>query len=231
MTTGDDARRYLRAHNLGVLSSHSKSVPGYPFGSVVPVVCDARACPVVLVSGLAEHTRSLAADARASLIVHDFSIADQAGPRLTVLGDAVRCEDADAAARYLRYFPESERLLALGDFAFWRLVPREALFIRGFGRIEWVQADALAPPPNDIAAIEPGAVEHMNADHGAALAAYCASEGLPDASGATMVGLDCDGFDVRIGARIVRFPFDAPVTTAGAARQALAGLARRARGG
>lgn len=229
MTTADEARRYLRAHSFGVLSTHSRSVPGYPFGSVVPFVCDARVRPVALISGLAEHTRSLHADPRASLIVHDFSIADQAGPRLTVIGDAAPCEEEDAAARYLRFFPEAERLLSLGDFGFWRIEPRQALFIRGFGRIDWVGGDAFAPPASEIGAIEAGAIDHMNADHADAIAAYCAARGIPDAPGPVMVGLDCDGFDVRSGTQILRFAFDAPVITGTALRQTLADLARRSR--
>lgn len=229
MTTADDARRYLRAHRLGVLSTLSKSVPGYPFGSVVPFVTDAQARPVVLVSSLAEHTRSLLETPRASLIVHDFSIANQAGPRLTVVGNARTCQDQQAAERYLRVFPEAARLLALGDFGFWLIEPREALFIRGFGRIEWVRGDDFAPPPGEIAAIEPGAIEHMNTDHADAIRALCASQGIADAADARMVGIDADGCDIRAGDRVLRFDFDTPVTTAAALRETLAAMAARAR--
>lgn len=63
MSLAQDARRWLRAHRYGLLSTHSRAVEGYPFGSVVPYVLDHEACPVLLVSRLAEHTRNLAADA------------------------------------------------------------------------------------------------------------------------------------------------------------------------
>jgi putative heme iron utilization protein len=230
MTTAEEARRFLRGHRIGVLSTHSKSMPGYPFGSVTPFACDAQARPLVLVSALAEHTRSLALDGRASLTVHDMTVADTAAPRLTVVGDAAVCEDEDAAARYLRVFPEAERFLSLGDFRFWRLEPREALFVRGFGRIEWVQAADLLAPLTELAAVEAGAIDHMNADHADALAAYCTARGLAHAADARMVGLDGDGFDVRAGTDVHRFAFETPVTTAAELRQALAELARRARG-
>ncbi len=230
MTTADEARRFLRGQRIGVLATHSKSVPGYPFGSVTPFACDARARPVVLVSALAEHTRSLEVDGRASLVVHEMSVADTAGPRLTVVGDAAVCDDDAAAARYLRLYPEAERFLALGDFRFWRLEPREALFVRGFGRIEWVQAADFLPAAGEIAAIEPGAVDHMNADHADAIAAYCTARGIAEARDARIVGIDGDGFDVRAGAGVHRFDFDRPVTTAAELRATLADLARRARG-
>jgi putative heme iron utilization protein len=44
-----------------------------------------------------------------------------------------------------------------------------------------------------------------------------------------MVGIDCDGFDMRADTRRLRFEFDAPITNAGAAREALAAMARAAR--
>jgi len=230
VTTGDEARQFLRAHHVGVLTTHSRSVPGYPFGSVVPFVCDDIGRPVILISGLAEHTRSLELDARASLVVHDMTVANTAAPRLTVVGDAVRCDDGVAAARYLRAFPDAEQLLSLADFAFWRILPREALYVRGFGRIEWVKADALASPRSEIAALEAEALDHMNADHPDAIAAYCGSHGVTDPAGARMVGIDVDGFDVRTGEVLLRFAFDAPVTNGADLRRTLADLARRARG-
>jgi putative heme iron utilization protein len=45
-----------------------------------------------------------------------------------------------------------------------------------------------------------------------------------------MTGIDCDGFDVRADGDLLRFDFDAPVTTPDAARAALVELVRRARG-
>jgi hypothetical protein len=231
MTHGEEARRFLRAHHSGVLSTLAASLAGYPFGSIVPFVLDADCRPVILVSALAEHTKSLAADPRASLIVHGYEEDVQAGPRLTLVGDAERvARDAAVRSRYLRHFPAAQNLLALGDFSFWALAPRRLLFIRGFGNIHWIEPAEFRPPDHRLAAAEEEIVAHMNADHAAALADYCR-----DATGmapreAVMVGIDCDGFDVRADGRLLRIAFDAPVTSAGKAREALVALARRARG-
>jgi putative heme iron utilization protein len=229
VSAADEARRFLRSHRIAMIATRSHTLPGVPFGSVVPYACDAAARPVILISGLAEHTRSLEQDARASLVVHDMTVADTAAARLTVTGEAVRCDDAAANARYLRFFPDAERLLALADFAFWRLEPRRALFVRGFGRIEWIERDALLAPASEIGAIEPGAVEHMNEDHSDAIAACCASRGVAAATGARVAGIDEAGFDLRTAAELLRFDFDAPVADADALRRALAVAARRAR--
>jgi putative heme iron utilization protein len=231
MTHGDEARRFLRAHYSGVLSTLSASVPGYPFGSIVPFVLDADCRPVILVSALAEHTKSLAADPRASLIVHGYEEDVQAGPRLTFAGDAARlAADAPVRSRYLRYFPAAQGLLELGDFSFWALAAKRLLFIRGFGNIHWIDPAAFRPPENRIADAEDEIVAHMNADHPAALADYCREATGTTPREVAMVGIDCDGFDLRADGRLLRLAFDAAVTNAGKARAALAALARRARG-
>jgi putative heme iron utilization protein len=230
MTTGQDARRYLRAHRSGVLSTLSVKLGGYPFGSIVPFVLDRDCRPVILISALAEHTRNLAADPRASLIVHDYADEVQAGARLTLAGDAGHlADDTPVRDRYLRQFPAAQDLLALGDFSFWAIAPKRLLFIRGFGRIDWIDAAELAPPANTLAAAEGDIVAHMNADHAVALVDYCRHyHGLVPAA-VEMTGIDCDGFDVRADGRLLRFEFPEVVTNAGKAREALVAMARTAR--
>ena len=231
MTHGEEARRFLRSHHSGVLSTLSASLPGYPFGSIAPFVLDADCRPVILISALAEHTKNLAGDPRASLIVHgDDDV--QAGPRLTLVGDAARAADDPAVQnRYLRYFPAAQDLLSLGDFSFWAIEPKRLLFIRGFGRIHWIEAAAFRPPENRLAAAEEEIVAHMNADHAAALVDYCRHHHQLTFREVSMVGIDCDGFDVRANGRLLRIAFGEPVANAGKARAALVAMARRARDG
>jgi hypothetical protein len=231
MTHGEEARRFLRAQHSGVLSTLSTSLAGYPFGSVVPFVLDADCRPVILVSALAEHTQNLAADPRASLIVHGYAEDVQAGPRLTLIGDAAPIADAAVRDRYLRCFPAARDLLALGDFSFRALEPKRLLFIRGFGRIHWIDADAFRPPANRLATAEEEILAHMNADHAGALADCCRHEHRLAPRAVEMVGIDCDGFDLRADGKLLRVAFAEPVTNPGRARAALAAMARRARGG
>ena len=89
---------------------------------------------MILVSRLAEHTRNMEADPRVSLLAHDAASDPQAGARVTLLGNAVPLDASNpAAARYRRLFPDSERVLALGDFSFFVLEPLAVRFIEGFG--------------------------------------------------------------------------------------------------
>lgn len=230
MTNGRDARRYLRGHRSGVLSTLSAKLNGYPFGSIVPFVLDRDCRPVILISALAEHARNLAADPRASLIVHDYADDVQAGTRLTLAGDATPLpDDAEARARYFRRFPAAQQLLALGDFSFWAIAPMRLLFIRGFGSIHWIDAAAFAPPANSLAEAEETIVAHMNADHTVALADYCRHFHGVTPVAVEMTGIDCDGFDVRADGRLLRLEFPDAVTNAGKAREALVAMARTAR--
>ncbi len=72
---------------------------------------------------------------------HDAALDPLAGARVTLLGRAVPLEASNPAAeRYRRLFPDSEGLLALGDFSFFVLEPLAVRFIEGFGSIHWISA-------------------------------------------------------------------------------------------
>lgn len=230
MSVAVTARRYMRRHHAAVLSTISATLPGYPFASIAPFVLDAACRPVILISRLAEHTKNVAADARTSLIVHDYAEDVQAGARLTLVGDAEPIGNDDASrGRYLRYFPTAKDLLALGDFSFWQIAPRRLLFIRGFGRIDWIDGMEFQPPPDRLAEAEDEIVAHMNDRHAAALLAYCRHVHGLTPSDAQMVGIDGDGFDVRADGKLIRFDFDQPITNAAEARRELVALATAAR--
>ena len=138
-------RRLLEQEHYGVLSTLSRKAEGWPFGSLTPFALTADGQPLVLLSGLAEHTQNLLADPRVSLFVQDSqALANpQAGARATLLclAEAV---SAVAAAQtvYLQRFPEAVSLLQLGDFGFFQLKIERVRFIGGFGEMYWVSGTA-----------------------------------------------------------------------------------------
>lgn len=227
MTSGPAARRYLRRHRYGILSTLSKACAGYPFGSVTPFVLDHQAQPVILVSRLAEHTKNMAADPRVSLLVHEPAPDIQSGSRLTLVGDAAVVADcAGIKRRYLQFIPDAERLLALGDFSFYVITPRRLRFIGGFGDILWLSSEDYAPPAHWMADEEETAVAHLNQHHAHDLRACIGSVHQRPAAMVEMMGIDCDGCDIRADGDILRIDFDSPATTAAAARAALAAMAK-----
>ena len=230
MSLASDARRWLRAHRHGLLSTHSRAVEGYPFGSVVPYALDHDACPVLLISRLAEHTKNLSADARMSLLVHESGDDVQAQARVTLIGQAQRVEHPETIEpRYERYFPATRTYRTELDFEFWRIVPVTLRAIAGFAKVHWVSREAYAPPRNTLADDEAGILEHMNTDHAHTLRDYCHLQNASNVTAVEMIGIDCDGFDLNADGKTLRFNFDEPVTSADAARQALIALAQKAR--
>lgn len=222
------ARHLLLAEYRGVLSTHSKAMPGFPFGSVVPYCLDANGQPLILVSRIAQHTHNLLMDPKCSLLVGARGAQDvQAVGRLTVLAEAHRLEESAAvqaaAARYYRFFPESQDYHRAHDFDFWVLAPVRYRYIGGFGAIHWLDDITLANPFANTC--EQGMVEHMNADHAKAIAHYVRLAGLPLTPEAVMVGVDSEGMHLRIGQGVWWLPFEESCNTPIQVRAALVSLA------
>jgi len=195
----DSILHLLHGVAAGSLATQSLQMPGYPFASVLPFALDERHRPVFLISRLAEHTKNLLADGRACLLVHGADgqsvLQDE---RASVLGDVQRIEASpELVARYLRYHPDGERYLALGDFAFFRMAPKGARFIAGFGKMGWIEEadwiDAAQLPLEDEA--------KLIADLG--------DLGLADLR---LLGVDRHGADIERAGQRRRLRFaDAPV--------------------
>jgi heme iron utilization protein len=223
------ARRLLNHQSMGVLSTHSVDVEGYPFGSIAPFVLNYDSEPTMLISDIAQHTRNIKQNNKVSLTVFDQGADDpQAGSRLTWIGDAesIHPSDTEIRLRYLRYFPSAESYFETHDFSFYRIRLRRARFIGGFGQIYWIAPDAMLVS-NPFREAERRIVEHMNQDHQQALFHYC--EGLKGVKANTvaMTGIDREGFDMLADGRKLRIDFDAPIDTVEEARAVLVRLAKR----
>ncbi len=177
-----EARRLLRRSRSGALGSVSLAMPGFPFVSLLPYVLDEACRPLFLLSGLAEHTKNLLADPRASLLVAEGQGGVLEQVRLTLLGTVERVElDVPERVRFLRYCPESEKFLALGDFAFFRMAPLKARFIGGFGRMGWMD---VIPSPHVLAPRDEAALLEILARRAPA--------------GVRLEGLDAEGLDIVV---------------------------------
>ena len=83
------ARELLLKEYRGALSTQSKAMPGFPFGSVVPYCLDEQGRPLILISRIAQHTHNLRKDPKCSLMVGERGAEDvQAVGRLTYLAEA-----------------------------------------------------------------------------------------------------------------------------------------------
>ncbi len=139
----EKARELLASRKTGALATHSKKVPGHPFGSLVNYTIDKRGRPIFLFSGLAVHTKNLLEDPRASLLVFaDGAVEDPlTAARLTVFGTITPLDDAEAdaaAAEYIARHPGSAEYLEFGDFRPFRMEVADSYYVGGFGEMGWV---------------------------------------------------------------------------------------------
>jgi len=235
-THAERARTMAAELGTGTLCTVALDPAGYPYGSFVTVaVADGH--PLLLISEMAEHTKNLRRDWRASLLVaHGGADDPLANARVTLVGECTLVE-APAAAReiYLQKHPNAGYYVDFKDFNFWRLKVAAVRYIGGYGRMSWVDVDQwLAATPDPIAEFAPGILTHMNEDHAKAMPLYCeAFSRAGKVATATMTGIDRYGFEMSAvtadGPRPVRVAFAEPISTKVQARQSLVALLNDAR--
>lgn len=231
--TQTEARRLIRQHFWGVLSTHSKKFPGYPLGSVVPVCPDYSGAPIILISKLAQHTQNIQHSPQVSLTLVDTPKGNvQAEARASLLADAqaVAAEEVAAIAeRYYRYFPECEGYHTELDFVFYRLKVVTVRYIGGFGKIHWLSPGLLSPNPF-TAEQEQGIVSHMNEDHADALLLYWQHAGLATGDAPVqMVSMDAESIVVRRDGVLAAIALPVSVATPLQARECLVAMVKAAR--
>jgi hypothetical protein len=236
-THAERARTLVAQISTGTLCTLALEPEGYPYGSFVTVAFD-EGHPVFLISELAEHTKNLERDPRASLLVAERGADDPlANGRVTLLGPCTRVDGDDGSARaaFLLAHPNAAYYADFRDFAFWKLRVNAIRYIGGYGRMSWIsQADWQAAEPDPLAPSAAGTLAHMNTDHADALVLYCkAFSNATRLTAATMTGVDRYGFDMSAmtpeGPRPVRVAFAKPVTTPEEARAALVAMVKDAR--
>jgi putative heme iron utilization protein len=108
---------------------------------------------LVHVSRLAWHTQDMGQDPRVALSIAETDDG-RADPftlkRISIRGKAEQLagEQADLKQQWLVLFPEQAINFELADFSFWRIAPRDARFVAGFGRIHNLSAAELAACSN-----------------------------------------------------------------------------------
>ncbi|PWR25026.1 heme iron utilization protein [Zavarzinia aquatilis] len=225
-----DLVRRTPTASLGVLLPD-----GGPYVSLVLAAVDHAGRPLIFISGLAEHTKALLAEPRASLLFDGTAghLARLTGARVSLVGRMVRIDDEGLKDRFIARHAEAQMYRDFPDFSLWRMEPERAHLVAGFGRIHWIPAAEFLfddRPCVALAEDEAGIVGHMNADHADAVGLYAtALLGLPAAEW-RMTGLDPEGADLMApdGTR-GRIFFDRVIGNATEARVALVDLVRRAR--
>ncbi|WP_241503891.1 HugZ family protein [Ferruginivarius sediminum] len=238
MTVNDDApgdlvRGLLRRAETAALATRL-AAGGEPYASLVLLATDAAACPLLLLSDLADHSRNIAADPRVSLLIDGtHGLRDRlTGPRASVQGRADEVADAGLKARFVRRHPSAAMYADFADFRLYRVSVERAHLVAGFGRIAWVEGTEIVYPLDTVrslVAAEEEIVDHMNADHADAMALIARHLMGLEGDGWKMAGVDPEGFDLcRDGCR-ARLTFDRAVADPQQCRRELVALTKRAR--
>jgi putative heme iron utilization protein len=229
------AKGLLRRSRQGALATLMTG-SGDPYCSLVNLASHPDGSPILLISRLALHTRNILSDPRISLMVDERAASDPLeGARIMLAGTAEEAGGADLALlrrRYLNAHPSAEVFVNFKDFSFFRIRPKAAHVVAGFGRIVDLAAEAILTDLSGAEALleaEQDAVEHMNADHRDALGLYATKLLGAEPAEWRCTGCDPDGIDLQAGARTIRLDFPTRVTGPGDLRRMLVTLANEAR--
>ena len=231
---GKLAKSLLRRSRQGALATLMVG-SGDPYCSLVNLASHPDGSPILLISGLAVHTRNILADGRVSLMLDERAAGDPLeGARIMLSG---RAEQAGAETdllrrRYLNAHPSAEAFVSFKDFSFFRIRPTGTHLVAGFGRIVDLKPEQFLTDlsgAEDLLAAEEGAVEHMNADHRDAMGLYATRLLGATAGDWRCTGCDPEGLDMQDGQTALRLEFPQRVTDGTALRKMLVRLAGEAR--
>jgi putative heme iron utilization protein len=232
----EQARTLAARVETGTLCTNCPDPVGYPYGSLVTVsFYDGH--PLFFLSEVAEHTKHLRLDPRASLLIAEGGEGDPlAHGRVTLLGECTLVANEEPAAKvFLEQHPYAEMYADFHVFAYWRMNVISVRHIAGFGKMSWVSASEwLAAEPDPLGPHAAGIIKRMNQSHRDALSLYCRafSQGT-GVTNATMTAIDRYGFEMSAmtpeGARSIRLGFAEPICTPTEARKQLVSMLREAR--
>jgi len=229
------ARSLLRRSRQGALATLMAG-SGDPYCSLVNLASHPDGSPILLISRLALHTQNILRDNRVSLMLDERAAGDPLeGSRIMLAGHAEAASGDSSAIlrrRYLNAHPSAEAFVNFKDFSFFRIRPRGAHLVAGFGRIVDLKPEQFLTDISDAAALleaEQGAVDHMNADHRDAMDLYATRLLGAGPADWRCTGCDPDGIDMQAGTTTLRLDFPRRIVAPAALRQMLKQLADQAR--
>lgn len=221
---GTVVRQLVRTPREGALATLSsdddQAGQGAPYVSFVTVAADLDGSPILLLSGLADHTKNLDRNARCSLLLEERSgnpANPQTGARVSLTGQLARTDDKDAARRFLARHPGARLYAGFGDFSFYRMQVDRARYVGGFGSAVSLERDKFILGPKAIRAFEKeqwALLDRLNKEQSALIRKLCRQRISRRGKHWQAMLVDADGLDVVCGKRQARLCFDRPAKDA-----------------
>ena len=137
-----------RIASLGTLTPDQ-----HPFVTLVTVAALRPTQLVMLLSGLAKHTKNIGQQAECSLLIQSAEHLEDplAAARVTAIGIATKLsreDDSQQRAVFLKAHPQAQMYVDFADFAIYQVDVSEAHLVAGFGRIQTLTAEQLTSARN-----------------------------------------------------------------------------------
>ena len=141
-----NVNQFIKDHYYGVLSTHSQTESGFPFGSLTPYIVTNNGDIAIFISHLAEHTTNIQVNPKVSLTIFDpvEPTNPSASARITCLANVIQADDESSLrAIYSAQFPDSAMTLDLPGFHFYLLQLSKVRLVAGFGQVKWLTVEQL----------------------------------------------------------------------------------------
>jgi len=215
MITSFEARKVLRSSRSGSLATTTRETKT-PYVSFCAMAHDYEGQPIFLFSDLADHTQNLVIEGHASFLCEQASHLSnpQAGPRITLVGQIEKVSDDDLTSLFLQSHSSARMYSKFEDFNFYTLRVEKVHYVGGFGRAIWLKRTEYLGDSGT-------SLEFFNEQNGLletikrkfpSFALTCATKLLKHrGKNWQVLRVDGDGVDLKLGAKIVRYPFEKPL--------------------
>lgn len=227
-------RNLVRSKEKAVLATVMRETDGDPYASLVLTASDHQGNPLTYISNLAEHTKNLWENQRASMLFERTGGLNDplSGARVTLQGKMVETKEPEIIERFYRRHEQSRHYGKAHKFYLYKLEVEKVHLVAGFGRIHWIDAAEVLYDTSaiqDLITAEDGIVTHMNEDHQDSIDLIANNLLSHKGEGWKMTGLDPEGFDMRLQDQVIRKEFDNPLANAEECRPAMIELVKQAR--
>ncbi|MGH1364414.1 MAG: DUF2470 domain-containing protein [Calditrichia bacterium] len=226
------ARALFQEEKHALLSTNSVRMPAFPLGSFTAYCLNNSGQPVVLINSIGQEAENIMESRHVSLAIAEKKPAGiNKCLSVTCLAEASRPEPEELdeiAEQYYHYFPEFRGYHETNEFNFFTLELREIRIQRSIHNIFWIRPEEFTASSPFSKSVVQRIVSHMNDDHQDALKYLLAEHKnhLVNGDSVEMVGINGDGFDLRVDSQFFRIQFDSPVTTLMEARKTLMAMTK-----